>query len=111
MKQVEQEHRYPKPITSRSTFVDASILRKAARYVRFASAASSLSDRKAIINYIGGLEPVDVILIPKSSFSEPPGVFIATDLETNDVVVAIGGSSNAADALEGVANTKEPYLG
>jgi len=111
IKQVEQEGRYPKPITSGSKFTDLGVLRKASRYAVFASAAYCNSKR-AMAEYVGSLDAEDIkYLRDDSSFLGNPSLFIADDPETDDIVLCIRGTASAADALQEVVCSKEPFLG
>mmetsp|Transcript_48664 Transcript_48664/g.155480 ORF Transcript_48664/g.155480 Transcript_48664/m.155480 type:complete len:400 (-) Transcript_48664:167-1366(-) len=110
LKQVEQERRYPQPITSQFKFTDARVMRKACRYARFASAAH-FSDGNSIAEYIGGLSAEDVKHVHNSNYALRPSFFIADDPETQEIVLCIRGTATAADALAEVVCTKEPFLG
>lgn len=111
MKQVEQERRYAKPMTSGTSFTDAKVLKKAARYARYAAAATTLHDRRTVLEHVGGLEPEDLVIVAGSEPGTNSGLLVASDPETNDVVVAIGGSDSTAQSLAGVACIKESFLG
>jgi len=110
LKQIEQERRYVTPITSQFKFIDANVMRKAARYARFASAAY-LDGRKPIAEYIGGIAADDIKYYHSQSSSTCPGFFVACDPETNEIVLCIQGQATAADALPEVVCTKESFLG
>jgi hypothetical protein len=110
LKQVEQERRYTQPITSQFKFLDMQVMRKAARYARFASAAN-LDGRKSIAQYIGGIAVEDIKFYHSQSSNSCPAFFIACDPETNEIVLCIQGSTTAADALPEVVGSKESFLG
>lgn len=110
LKQVEQEKRYTKPITSQFKFDDQRILKKAQRYARHASAAY-LDNKQAIADYIGGLAAEDVKYVHQPGNDQCPAFFLAIDPETNEIVLCIRGAETAANALSEVVCTKEPFLG
>mmetsp|Transcript_139942 Transcript_139942/g.390134 ORF Transcript_139942/g.390134 Transcript_139942/m.390134 type:complete len:400 (-) Transcript_139942:102-1301(-) len=110
LKQVEQERRYTQPITSQFKFGDVKVMRKAARYARFAS-ASYFEDKKNISEYIGSLSAEDIKYLHNSDSPLCPSFFVAADPETGEIVLCIRGTSTAADALSDVVCTKEPFLG
>jgi len=109
LKQVDQERRYVQPITSQFKFVDMNVMRKAARYAKFASAAY-LDGRKPIAEYTG-IAVDDIKHYHSLSSSSCPGFFIACDPETNEIVLCIQGKATAADALPEVVCTKETFMG
>jgi len=110
LKQVEQERRYTQPITSQFKFLDAQVLRKAARYARFASAAY-LDGRKAVAQYIGGIADDDIKYYHSQSSGSCPTFFVACDPLTNEIVLCIQGKATVADALPEVVGPKEAFLG
>jgi len=110
LKQVEQERRYTQPITSQFKFLDMQVMRKAARYARFASAAN-LDGRKSIAQYIGGIAVDDIKYYHSQSSGSCPAFYIACDPETNEIVLCIQGRATAADALPEVVGSKESFLG
>merc|ERR1719401_2284853 len=106
LKQAGQEKRYSFPLTSNEEFKDTKVMKKAARYAKYASAACFI-DPRAIADYIGNLEPDDIKYVhAPSSGSSCPGYFIACDPETLDAVLCIRGTDSAADALADVACKK-----
>mmetsp|Transcript_35979 Transcript_35979/g.92667 ORF Transcript_35979/g.92667 Transcript_35979/m.92667 type:complete len:399 (-) Transcript_35979:7-1203(-) len=109
LKQVTQERRYTKPITSGFKFNDIRVMRKAARYAKFASAAYS-SDKQKIADYIGSIQADDVKYVHVPS-GVCPAFFVAADPEGEDIVLCIRGTANAADALNDLACAKESFMG
>lgn len=110
LKQVEHERRYATPMTSGARFEDARVLRKAARYARYAAAAY-FSDKRSIADTIGGLQTDDVKHVHQSTVLLCSSYFVAIDPETDDIVLCIRGVGSAADALMEVVSPKEPLLG
>lgn len=112
VKQVEQERRYPKPITSGSKFADLGVLRRATRYAAFASAAYC-SGKRAIAETIGSFDPEDIKYLrdDATGHSSHPAFFVADDPETDEIVLCIRGSRTAGNALREIVCSKEPFMG
>merc|ERR1719188_2975439 len=89
LKQVEQEQRYEKPLTSGSSFADRQGLKKAVRYARFCAAAN-LGDKSAFAKSIGHIQADDIRQVHISSGGKmDPGFFVASDPETGEIVLCI----------------------
>mmetsp|Transcript_53265 Transcript_53265/g.105886 ORF Transcript_53265/g.105886 Transcript_53265/m.105886 type:complete len:399 (+) Transcript_53265:63-1259(+) len=112
LKQVEQDCRYKKPITSGSQFTDILVLRKARRYAQFCSAAQ-LKGKQQIAGYIGSLEPEDITFIREGQglTGANPSFFVADDPETDDIICCIRGTNTAAEALRDANGARQPFLG
>mmetsp|Transcript_50393 Transcript_50393/g.157766 ORF Transcript_50393/g.157766 Transcript_50393/m.157766 type:complete len:399 (-) Transcript_50393:97-1293(-) len=112
VKQVEQEHRYPRPITSGSQYADLSVMRRATRYAAFASAAYQRGKR-AIAEHIGSFDPEDIKFILEDSTGQGvfPSFFVADDPESDEIVLCIQGARTAGDALQEILCSKEPFMG
>mmetsp|Transcript_74248 Transcript_74248/g.172236 ORF Transcript_74248/g.172236 Transcript_74248/m.172236 type:complete len:400 (+) Transcript_74248:101-1300(+) len=110
LKQVDQERRYTQPITSHCKFMDVRIMKKAARYAKFATAAY-FDDKKAIVDHIGLMTVEDVKYLYRSTSVCCPSFFVTSDPETSEIVLCIRGTATAADALNEVHCVKEPFLG
>lgn len=110
MKQAQQEQRYPQPLTSGVCFEDATVLRKAARYCRYASAAY-YNDKRAIADYIGGLHTDDIKHVHQAPTPASSSFFVAIDPETDDIVLCIRGATSAAEALASAVAPREPFSG
>jgi len=109
VKQVEQERRYPRPITSGSKFVDLGVLRKASRYAAFASAAYC-TGKRSIAENIGSFDPDDIKFIREEANGNP-AFFVADDPETDEFVLCIRGAKTAGRALREIVYSKEPFMG
>mmetsp|Transcript_9653 Transcript_9653/g.34335 ORF Transcript_9653/g.34335 Transcript_9653/m.34335 type:complete len:403 (-) Transcript_9653:67-1275(-) len=112
LRQSEMEKRYTKPITSGVAFQEAKILRKAARYARYAAAAYQ-NDKKSISSYVGNLRTEDIrhVTDNNNTLVMTPGYFVAIDTEFDDIVLTIRGAGRAAEALADAVSPKEPLLG
>mmetsp|Transcript_78220 Transcript_78220/g.205265 ORF Transcript_78220/g.205265 Transcript_78220/m.205265 type:complete len:399 (-) Transcript_78220:14-1210(-) len=109
LKQVSQQRRYAKPITSGFKFNNARVMRKAARYAKFASAAYG-SDKQKMAEYIGSIQGEDIKYVHQPT-GLCPHFFVAADPEGEDIVLCIRGTASAADALSDLACAKEPFMG
>lgn len=110
LKQAEQQRRYPRPMTSGARFEDARVLRKAARYSRYAAAAH-YNEKRAIADCIGGLHSDDIKHVQQAAVLTTSSYFVAVDPETDDVVLCIRGAASAAEALAESVSPKEALLG
>jgi len=111
LRQVEKDRRNAQPITSSVPFEDVKVLRKGARYARYAAAAY-LNDKKAIAGHIGGLQAEDIKIVSPDNVIMCPGFFIAVDQQTDDIVLCIRGPNGGApEALSEAVAPKEPLLG
>lgn len=110
LKQAEQQRRYPQPMTSGVRFEDARVLRKAARYARYAAAAY-YNEKSAIADYIGGLHTDDIKHVQQATMATCSSYYVAVDPETDDVVLCIRGARSAAEALAESVAPKESLLG
>lgn len=110
LKQAEEQKRYVTPMTSGVRFEDAKVLKKAARYARYAAAAF-YTEKRAIADYVGGLCPDDIKHVHMPPHPGAPAYFVSVDPESGDVVLCIRGASSAAEALSGAVAPKEALLG
>lgn len=108
--QVMQENRYKSPMVSGAPWKDTEVLKKAARYAKFANAVYRSSEEE-IMERIPELKLENIHHLHKTKAVACPNFLIATDPVTDTLVLAIRGTASAADALTDCLCQETDFLG
>eukprot|EP00747_Dinoflagellata_sp_TGD_P058233 gnl/TRDRNA2_/TRDRNA2_151034_c0_seq1.p1 gnl/TRDRNA2_/TRDRNA2_151034_c0~~gnl/TRDRNA2_/TRDRNA2_151034_c0_seq1.p1 ORF type:complete len:468 (-),score=87.72 gnl/TRDRNA2_/TRDRNA2_151034_c0_seq1:46-1290(-) len=108
-KQISQDKRYERPPLSGQAYRDPTVLLKAGRFVRFASAAY-MDTEETMCAELEVSEVATICHSHRSDMTACPNFFIATDRLTGAIVLAIRGTASIADALTDCLCKNVPFL-
>lgn len=109
MRQVSAESRYKTPLVSGVSYCDQEVFKKAARYAIFAD-ASYKKTKAEVAAKIPELLVDHIYHLESSEAVKRPNFFIAEDVITDTLVLAIRGTATVADAFTDCLCEEVPFL-
>lgn len=114
MLQCKMEQRYKRPLASGTKFTEIAVLQRAARYLKFAAAAYVATNADDVLKVVHGEDEeeegldlsgnLEVLHVYASEDVQAcPGFFIASDKQTGDIVLSIGGGTSVEDSISEAA--------
>lgn len=113
IKQSTLQKRYENPVYAgpEIPYYNADVFKKGARLSRFANASYAVPATNVMCDLVPSLTPENIHLVYSSKGVGCPHFFIATDPETDQLVLSIRGTADATDALTDTLAEKAPFLG